>query len=245
MRRLLVSICLVAAFAVFLLLPEEPRGNWLGEEPDPPGQSLEELDKALERTAAGPRQIVSGQVRRLDGRPVAGVTVRLEHAWVPEVRAITDADGRFELAPEEPRGELTVTSSDWVFLGGERIVAEGITEGYLLAVAPPRRITGRVVDSDGAPISAADVVARPPAGVMVPLGLSSLPLDGPGRSTLTDSNGGFGLGPLPDVEGLAIEVRAAGYRSTVVLAPALPEPSEDGAPTPLEPFTIQLERDAD
>jgi hypothetical protein len=245
MRRLLVSIGLVAAFAVFLLLPEEPRGLWLGEDPEAPGQSLEELDQALERVEPGPRQTIAGQVRLLGGEPVAGVTVRLEHAWVPEVRAVTDAEGRFELAPEEPRGELVVASADWVFLGGERIVAEGVTDGYLLAVARPRELAGRVVDPDGAPISAADVTVRPPADVLVPLGLPSLPLDGPGRSTLTDSNGGFSLGPLPDVEGLTVEVRAAGYRGTEVHAPAVPEASGDGVRPPPAPLTIELEPDAD
>jgi hypothetical protein len=214
MRRVLASLVLIAAFALFLLLPEERRGAWLVYEEELPAPSVDarraEPERAREVEAAAPRQTLAGRVVRPDGSAVPGVAVRLEHAWVPEVRAITDAEGRFELTPEEPRGELALVGSDWFLLGGDRVISPERTEGYLLAVAPPLTVTGAVVGPLGKPIAAADVRAHTPPDVLVPLGLASLPLPSARNVALSDPEGRFQLGPLPDVPGIEVEVAADG-----------------------------------
>jgi hypothetical protein len=214
-RRLLVSLVLVSAFGLFLLLPEERRGPWLVYEEELPLPSVDARPAEPERErgapeAAAPRQTFAGRVLRPDGSGVPGVAVRLEHAWVPEVRAISDAEGRFELTPEEPRGELALAGSDWLLLGGDRILSPTRSEGYVLAVAPPLTVSGSVVDPLGEPIAAADVRALTPPDVLVPLGIASLPLPSEGHAALSDPEGRFQLGPLPDVPGVEIEVAADG-----------------------------------
>jgi hypothetical protein len=215
-RHFFVSLILVVGFALFLLIPEERRGEWLltGDDVIPTGPATEappridEADPAFE--PVGPRQTLAGRVQLPTGEGVARVTVRLEHAWVPEVHATTDAEGRFELTPEEPRGELAVVGSEWFFLGGDRIVSPDRVDGYVLAVAAPIFVNGRVVGSQGEPIAAADVRSHTPPDVLVPLGIASLPLPAEGQVALTDAEGRFRLGPLPDVAGLELEIAADG-----------------------------------
>ena len=241
MRRFFVSVLLVIGFAVFLLWPEERRGHWLDDEVGANEPALPEL----EVDPAGPRPTVSGHVRQLDGRGVPGVTVRLEHPWVPEVRATTDSEGRFELSPEELRGELGLDAPGWVLLGGERILGEGATQGYLLAVAPPFDQAGRVTRADGTPLAGAEVTARLPVGVMVPLGLAALPLDDSRHADTTDDEGRFHLAGLPAVPGLALDVSAEGHRpGAVVLAPPGTGDAEE-PDTAAGPVTIALGSDAD
>ena len=241
MRRFLVSLFLVLAFGLFLLLPEERRGTWLAAEGDE--ISYEELsdpglDEDYEPVPAGPRQTLSGHVRLPNGDAVGGVVVRLDHAWVEEVRAVTDLNGYFELTPDEPRGELDIHGTDWFLLGGSRVVSASQTEDYLLVVAPPLTVLGSVVDADDAPVKDAEVTARTPSGVLVPLGIAALPIQGEGQTALTNRAGRFRLARIPDVEGIELEVRSDDHLPATVPLPSA-DAAEAGFVIRLDPLPAQ------
>jgi hypothetical protein len=98
------------------------------------------------RAAAGPRRWI--EVRGPDGRPLAGVQVRLEKLPLPE--GTTGGAGRLELLPPasgEPR--LRLLSAD----GGRLLVplpppAAGSTGPAVLVLPPPAPLRGRVLDAE-------------------------------------------------------------------------------------------------
>ncbi|NMO17118.1 hypothetical protein HPC49_11260 [Pyxidicoccus fallax] len=129
-----------------------------------PGTDDERVELRFAPASAPP---ISGQVRNLDGLPVAGVTVEARQqfpsvpldgaflrnsAWPRElVAAVTDAEGRFTLRPmREGDYGLDVTHEE----GLGRVTARTGGPAVDMKLVPrcARTASGRVVDERGAPI---------------------------------------------------------------------------------------------
>jgi hypothetical protein len=223
MRKFLILLALAAAFGFFLLNPEEKGdGLILAEAPDFGGVDpalLDEEDEDGESEPAAPIEPIEGRVVRVDGEPVVGARIALEHAWVPEVSAVSDENGAFQLTPSERRGELVLRSGGQLLLGGERNLSDAKSDGYLLVVADPVTVRGRVVDPSGAIVAGARVFGHPPSDAMVPFGIASLPLASDDQLGFTADDGTFVLGPLPDVPRSLIEVTSKGFETARIPFP--------------------------
>ena len=82
--------------------------------------------------------VISGTVVDADGRPVAGARVFLADApvSVPDIAALTDADGRFALTAPAP-GSYTVAAASDVASASARVTLPGEDEHVTLRLASP------------------------------------------------------------------------------------------------------------
>ncbi len=216
MRKFLILLALAAAVGLFLRFPEEESdGLQLVDVVGLTEHQVTFEDEEQDAEPPAPIEPVRGRLVRVDGTPVAGVRVLLEHAWVPQVSAVSDAEGAFQLTPSERRGKLVLEGRDLLLLGGEHTLTSSKAEGYLLVVADPVTVRGKVVDPSGAPVSGARVFAHPPSDAMVPLGIAALPVPSEDQHGFTSEDGTFELGPLPDVPRSQIEVTQQGFAPAV------------------------------
>ena len=124
-----------------------------------------------------PRAVdLAGLVTEPDGRPIAGVEVRVafgllwgarpaasEHADTPPARAITAEDGSFRLAglPEGARLDLSATHPDYrpAALADVEVVEAVAGSEVSIVMMPGVRASGRVLDEAGEGIATAAVTA--------------------------------------------------------------------------------------
>ncbi|MCA8923947.1 MAG: carboxypeptidase regulatory-like domain-containing protein, partial [Planctomycetes bacterium] len=158
-------------------------------------------------TLLAPREL-RGVVVSAAGGPLANAQVSAEsETWTAEVR--TEADGAFAFV-DAPQGEPTVFS-----LRAAGHVAQVFSEADLpeLVLGTGASLSGRVLDSQGRPLSGAQVRVH----LANRLGDPQL--------LVSDANGGFVAGGLAEDEDLALEVRGGG----------------EGAFAPWQPYTPELE----
>ena len=79
--------------------------------------------------------------------------------------ATSDASGGFRLEIPDQAGSLTTGPGSWVGVFEPRIEETVPASRHLLVVAPVSRLSGRVVDDQGAPISGAQVTLELPASL--------------------------------------------------------------------------------
>jgi hypothetical protein len=224
----LIAAVLAASLAYFMLAgdPESGDGLTFGEvgataEADA-GEVVEHAvaPEERERTAIAEHGsaavVVRGTVTGIDALPIAGARVVVSHPYLTSTRATTDAEGRFAIEVEEPRGELRLEGDEWVLLGGELQLYEGALDGYRLIVAAPTRLAGRVVDAEGSPLAGAEVHAMAPLDALVPFGVVSRPLEHAGQSGRTDAEGRFSLAFVPKVADLAVRATLEGHEPAEV-----------------------------
>lgn len=235
-RKILIAAVLAASLVYFMLAgdPESGDGLTFGEvgataEADA-GEVVERAvaPEERERTAIAERGsavVVRGTVTGIDALPIAGALVVVSHPYLTSTRATTDAEGRFAIEVEEPRGELRLEGDAWVLLGGELQLYEGALDGYRLIVAAPTRLAGRVVDDEGSPLAGAEVHAMAPLDALVPFGVVSRPLEHAGQSGRTDAEGRFSLAFVPKVAELAVRATLEGHEP-VEVSVADPYPRE-------------------
>ncbi|HXO21390.1 MAG TPA: carboxypeptidase-like regulatory domain-containing protein [Thermoanaerobaculia bacterium] len=98
----------------------------------------------------GPATRAVGRIVDEAGAPVLA-TVAVKRL---ELSTSTDADGRFTLAPLRPGDEMVEAEADWLSVSRLVALSPGDNEIELvLPVRPLRRISGRLVDTDGAPVA--------------------------------------------------------------------------------------------
>lgn len=165
---------------------------------------------------------ISGRVVNAAGEPIAGVRVRVQHPYLPEVQGSSGPDGSFRLTPQELRGDLVLATTSWVLLGGRLTLESTVTDDYLIVVANPVLLHGSVVDEAGRPINGARIHGRAPTDTLVPFRIPALPLDHEVQHGTSNARGQFRIGPVPLLEGTQVEVRMDGYEPLVVDLPADP-----------------------
>ena len=229
MRKFLVLLTLAFGFVIFLFTKEEFTGLELVDTGDlvlvdqvDPEQAEPEDGGTGQTQGGSPVETITGRVVRVDGSGVPGMRVRLEHPWVPEVATVTDAEGNFSLTPSELRGELLPESTTWMLVGGTRNLTPSHAEEYLIVVAQPVSLHGRVTSLEGSPVEGARIFGHPPSNAMVPLGISAIPVETPDQVSFTNSEGAFRVGPLANVPGTLVEVTRRGYRPVTVPVPEDP-----------------------
>lgn len=248
-RNTLVVLVLLAFGAYFLLVQEDTRSEGLQyvelggpREPasstsaprveiPPPYEQANPTDEPAapsEFSIPSLRLIVRGRVVDSQGKPLAGIGVQREHAFLPDSRAESDSQGRFELAIEEPQGELSASGAGWILIGGERYLDPEREEDYLLVLAPAVEFRGRVVDARGVPVSDASLFAIPPGDALVRFGLVAPPMEHESQRGWSARDGAFRLGPVPFLPGGRIEVSAPGASPV-----EFPQPAEPSQPLQL------------
>jgi subtilisin family serine protease len=122
------------------------------------GEGTLDAFRAVDLAPRGPTGLLSGIVTDADtGEPIAGA--RVEVAGPSDRRAITGADGTYEL--RLPVGDYDVEVSAFGY--GSATAAATVTEGatttldVALQSVPSHTVSGTVVDDDGAPVGGATV----------------------------------------------------------------------------------------
>jgi len=127
--------------------------------------------------ALDPGASISGRVVRPDGSPAEGVTVEVEFdrahmAGMGALAALRGAEGEAQSGPDGAftvsglgRGPFAVSAEERGADGEAplRALAEGVapgTSGLVLALSPPIGIAGRVLDEQGAPVTAFELFFR-------------------------------------------------------------------------------------
>jgi len=250
-RNTLVVLVLLAFGAYFLLVQEDTRSEGLqyvdlggsrepassapapridAPAPYEPENSGDETVARNEFSIPSLRLIVRGRVVDAAGKPLAGIGVQREHAFLPESRTESGPEGRFELAVEEPQGELTASGAGWILIGGERYLDPEREEDYLLVLAPAVEFRGRVLDARGAPVSDASLFAIPPGDALVRFGLVAPPMEHESQRGWSARDGSFRLGPVPFLPGGRVEVSAPGASPV-----EFPQPTD-----PSQPFQLVI-----
>lgn len=171
---------------------------------------------------------VAGSVTDPEGRRAPGARVRVVTDRDPDsVSALTDAEGRFSLAPVRPERTrfLTATRASPDIFGWCRLPPGASSQGLdtlHIALAEPSRVRGRVTDARGARVEGArvsiagrEIAAWTDAHGAFVLGpVFAADADGPSSMVVEAVHVGFGVGrlhrawPRPghDVDGLELSV---------------------------------------
>lgn len=165
-------------------------------------------------TAASPP--LTGRVVGPDGKPLANVEVGVVPAGGVHAnpQTTTDANGAFELRNVDAGSATLLVALDRAWLAIREIVVP-TTEPLVVTLTPSEmpsaHLRGRVVDTEGKPVSAG-LTIRLPSWRMFPV-------------TGTDANGTFRRGPLPPGDYLlALDAKGYGVRDLGVVRLA---PGED------------------
>ena len=150
-------------------------------------------DAVIELPVAAPALVV--RLREVDGRPAAGVPLRVEPA-APGEQPTSDAGGTIVL-DHLPPGLVLLDAATDVRRGPRARALAGEDRAVTLVLEPAWRVRGRVVDDRGLAVPAARIEAFGPGGLL-------------GIVTSTDRDGRFTWSG-PAVARLAIVVRAAGW----------------------------------
>lgn len=212
------------------------------EIPDEPGEvSLEEI-----RMEAG--AVIEGRVTDPRGAPVSQALVFAQKGEMPPSGDLPDEspalreplmtglDGRFRLN-DLPRGvafDFQVRRDGFAPANLPGVTAP-TAEPLRIELRPARRLTGRVLDADGAPLAGATVLPIDTGAGLGEISLSLGGMDG-GRGG-TDTEGFFTVSDLtPGVSSFV--VRASGYRPALLRNVPIPEDRDAG------PVEVTLEKGA-
>jgi len=153
------------------------------------------------------------------GREVPGLVVRFQPTSRPNTPSRVDdppvvsgLDGSFEIAIPVERGTLTASGPGWATLVGPGVSGERPPELPLVVVGPTRSYGGLVVDQDGEPLRAVEVVAYPPSQGLIGEVGGALGVVAPIGRTQTDEQGLFELQEQPWMAGAILVARRNGYR---------------------------------
>ncbi len=152
---------------------------------------------------------------------VYAYATQYEGVFTSGPREATDADGSFRLEDVPPG---TVRLSAWGSAGSLQLLVEKLQpgetrEGVVLQVAAGVRVSGVVVDPDGAPVPGRNLTLTP----------SGDPNGGANRSATTDAQGRFTFenAPAGKVQIQVSELSEEGYGQNVNLGPAFEAPADD------------------
>lgn len=180
--------------------------------------------------------VLEGRVLRSDGAPAAGVHVMWKAADGSGSGVPTDASGRFRLQGLEP-GPVTLLARDPKRGRASReLVVHGGVQEVELILEPGLRVTGRVVDPEGRPVTSGRVRLVPaPEGPPSDLLPEAFRLR-VGESPLS-ADGTFAV-PVDEAGSYAVRVDAAGFVPWTTPA-SEPLDVADGS---IEGLVIRLER---
>lgn len=202
---------------------------------------VEESDAAQAQAPEG-RVAVRGLVFDGDGKPIAGMRVRVVPALPDMGEMVTSTDGSIEgltTLEEESRSELLPVEE-----GLALIVRRDITQGLieraehaLLVVAQAQLIFGSVLGGDGEAISGAKVVLGLPEDFANRFDQVLARATTKAWEVSSAANGTFELVDAPSLAGCSLTVTAEGYRTAVLMdVPLAEEQLSSGA------LVITLER---
>ncbi len=176
-------------------------------------------------------QTVFGRVVDLDGRPIAGATVKLLGDREESFEAVSDAEGRFEFRHLSPgRTSVQATHPEYAPAFLNRVeIPSGTPRVDLgtLRLPPGEFIEGRVTDSRGAPIKGAAVWVHPGEGRNPSMFWD---LENP-EPLWTAPDGTFRAGNLEGGQRVHVRVEHIGYVAASV--PGVEAPTQ-------EPLRIEL-----
>lgn len=113
----------------------------------------------------GASHVVPGMVVDASGAPLDGVEVIFATSNSADpangARATSDARGRFRIDVGSGEGVLRPRGESWVTIYEPQTRLPDPPEDYVLVVAPRRSLSGRVIDTDGLPISGAEIRINP------------------------------------------------------------------------------------
>ncbi len=199
--------------------PVAARRTVRGEERAPLGAVAAAADQA-----AGDEPVLgslNGRVIDAEGRPVAGVNVRLRaHGGDDVAQTLTDGTGHYRIRTAHPEGRLEVVDDAWItILNGMVWAGVGSGDEWTLVVARPRRLTGHVVDSSGTPVPDAGVELLLPPDFRSALGEVLVHANEPRWRTEVDELGRFELPAAPDVAGCRLFAERGGFRNPSIECP--------------------------
>ncbi|MBN2310850.1 MAG: carboxypeptidase regulatory-like domain-containing protein [Candidatus Hydrogenedentes bacterium] len=164
--------------------------------------------------AAGDGAAVAGRIVDPDGEPIAGARVFLEPGLAdPLIEARSGPDGAFRFDDVPPGLVGVLAIADGFAYGGTSVmvrVAETVSD-IEIELSQPGSVQGRVVNTQGEPVAGAQatpVLLLGTAKVGVPL--AKLTLFGE-DDCLTDEDGRFTLGRLPEGGKVALKISHALY----------------------------------
>ena len=157
-----------------------------------PGEALTGLELRLGRGGAR----LSGRVWDRGGGPIAGPVLRalaLSAGGRPEGArtfvAAGDGEGRYEVLLPRGSYRLVMDAAGYVPASEKALMLGDRTQDFRLA--PAGRLSGRVVDGDGAPVAGARVPIASEAAIMRPSRAALA------RATTSDGQGRFAFAGLP------------------------------------------------
>lgn len=178
---------------------------------------------------------ISGRVLDAEGRPVAGLPVRVRDARQAPVK--TDGQGRFTLSSPADRGALEVAEDGWVTVRAGSFWPSNDIEPVVIA-ARALDVAGTVVDSFGTPVSDATIRLALPANFESRFDVRLDNTLQAGWSASSAEDGAFALTGLPAVSGASLGASHTGH--TAVSEP-LPSGSTAGLVLRLEPPALAAE----
>ncbi|HEX5041680.1 MAG TPA: carboxypeptidase regulatory-like domain-containing protein [Candidatus Polarisedimenticolaceae bacterium] len=164
---------------------------------------------------------LAGRVLDMEGKPVEGVTVRVEPAALERLRDVlrqqpvrTDAKGAFSFEGLQAGDTYRISASKKGFsrasAGPFPIKAGTVKEDVELKLDPSAALRVRLVDQDGKPVSALEVAVYPESDARGPRGGSTN--DVPDDQIAAEGDGRFRISGLP-VGKAAVELLPDGYAS--------------------------------
>jgi hypothetical protein len=246
MRTLVQVALLVIAGLIFVLIPERRLSPLASERADVRPRHADSESNPLGRLGAlvgldpgSDWPGIRGRVLDLRGRPVAGVTVLHRSNLAPEVQLVgngnphagleatdggrtasSEFNGRFELLVDDPTGELSLLTDDWVVLREWRDSIDDWRGIAILLVAPSQPLAGDVIGVDGRELAGAQLDYS--AGFLLPDLLRDAGESDRGRfdvSARADERGHFDFNFVPAVEGALLRAAADGYSTQELTAP--------------------------
>lgn len=171
--------------------------------------------------APAPEATVRGRVVDLDGRALAGVSVRLaQQGGASLASAKSGADGRFTAGPVRGAARLVVADERYAGVLDAHVSVRAPQEELVLVAAPRRAVAGRVEDEAGRPLAGVPVAYA--TGLDLRRRLEAV-LD---RSELcawsatSELDGSFLLAAVPELPEASVAASAHGRDAATV---ALPE----------------------
>lgn len=160
-----------------------------------------------------PVRALAGTAVYPDGSPAGALVLE----FVPDRErgsgtsiAVTDGAGAFELEAAGT-GRIRAASGRVVTLLAAVADTAAVRADLCVVVAPPRRLSGRVLDGDGNPLADAVVEALPPDDLRARFGARVSLAETARFADATGADGGFELAEVPGIDGATLLVRREGY----------------------------------
>ncbi|MDI5965687.1 MSCRAMM family protein [Streptantibioticus silvisoli] len=146
---------------------------------------------------------IHGTVRAPEGSGPAATVTLISPQGRQLGRALTGADGRFELSAPEPGAYVLIAAAEGHRPQATAVIAGGEQVTHDIVLAGNGGLSGVVrAEAGGQPVSGAIVVVTDPSGEVL-------------ATAKTGTNGDFAFGELPDGT-FTVAVNAAGYRPTAL-----------------------------